>query len=100
MSVTLSPFRLARRSLGGLGSSSDGGNGGPVCAQPKSKAQRADTTPSLHVAAFIETKRVSEDASEEWEVRGTVAVLIVKMGFLTLCQLSLMRRGPPRLHNE
>jgi hypothetical protein len=34
LSSTLSPLRTARRSDGGLGTSSDGGSGGPIEAQP------------------------------------------------------------------
>src|ERR1039458_4702749 len=41
LSVTRLPLRLARRSAGGLGSSRDGGSGGPVWAQPANSRQSA-----------------------------------------------------------
>src|SRR5208283_1511855 len=53
--VTRLPLRLARRSDGGLGSSSDGGSGGPSWAQLASKRQSA-----VRAICFLESRFMRE----------------------------------------
>src|ERR1019366_9097794 len=56
-SVTRLPLRVARRSVGGLGSSSDGGSGGPVWAQLVSSRQNAIGALNLPRYGFMREKK-------------------------------------------
>jgi hypothetical protein len=47
VSTTLSPLRAARKSVGGLGNSSDGGRGGPIAAHPANTSGASATTSFL-----------------------------------------------------
>src|ERR1700689_5234788 len=52
VSVTLSPLRASCRSVGGLGNSSDGGNGGPIAAHPGSQIN-APTASNNCIRSFM-----------------------------------------------
>src|SRR5208282_2223904 len=55
--VTRLPLRLARRSFGGLGSSSDGGSGGPSWAQLASSRQSVGGAMKFISLSFIRNKK-------------------------------------------
>ena len=66
--VTLSPLRAARRSLGGLGNSSEGGKGGPIDAQPVSQSKALAANKSCPGRSLIP---VEEYITQEWNFEGS-----------------------------
>jgi len=57
LSVTALPLRAARRSLGGFGNSSEGGNGGPIDAQPANISGKHTGASSLSTGVFMQEEK-------------------------------------------
>src|SRR5208282_1008919 len=87
MRVTRLPLRLARRSVGGLGSSSDGGNGGPSWAQPASSKQSAVGAMNFSRFTFMRNKKEYQRQRRRGRVARADTLWL-------LPQLSAIRRSP------